>query len=108
VQNKKILTDYLKLYISNKKKLLATKKVFFQSHSPRLLIKNKRIKLNYINDILNLISPEKLLSRGFTLISDMSDHSIYSVKNIRKNDLLKIQFYDGKVIVNVDSLDDKI
>ena len=102
--NKKILKDYLKLFFQNQKKFLSTKKTFFQSHSPQLLIKNKRIKINYIYKLLNALSPEKLLKRGFALITNESGDSIYSVKNIKEKDKLLVQFYDGKISAEVDSL----
>jgi len=54
---------------------------------------------------LDALSPEKLLSRGFALISDESGSSIYSVRNIREKDKLIVQFCDGKIIAVVDSLD---
>ena len=102
--NKKRLKDYLKLFFQNQKKFLSTKKTFFQSHSPQLLIKNKRIKINYIYKLLNALSPEKLLKRGFALITNESGDSIYSVKNIKEKDKLLVQFYDGKISAEVDSL----
>ena len=102
--NKKRLKDYLKLFFQNQKKFLITKKTFFQSHSPQLLIKNKRIKINYIYKLLNALSPEKLLKRGFALITNESGDSIYSVKNIKEKDKLLVQFYDGKISAEVDSL----
>jgi len=109
LQNKKILVDYLNLFIQNKKTFLITKKTFFQSHSPRLLIKNKRTKINYMYELFNALSPEKLLKRGFVLISDKSGNSIYSVKNIKEKDNLAVQFHDGKINVEVDSINyDKI
>lgn len=47
-------------------------------------------------EILNALSPRKLLKRGFALITDESGNSIYSVKNIKENDKLIVQFCDGK------------
>ena len=109
MQNKKMFKDYLKLFLNNHKKSLSTKKTFFQSHSPLLYIKNKRIKLNYIYQLLDALSPEKLLKRGFALIMDESGNSIYSVENVKEKDKLTVQFFDGKVITEVHSLDyDKI
>ena len=102
--NKKRLKDYLKLFFQNQKKFLSTKKTFLQSHSPQLLIKNKRIKINYIYKLLNALSPEKLLKRGFALITNESGDSIYSIKNIKEKDKLLVQFYDGKISAEVDSL----
>ena len=62
-----------------------------------------------MHDILNALSPEKLLKRGFALITDESGNSIYSVKNIKENDKLIVQFFDGKITAEVDSLNyDKI
>ena len=109
LQNKKLLKYYLKLFFQNTKKSLITKKSIFQSYSPRLLIKNKRTRINYMYEILNALSPRKLLKRGFALITDESGNSIYSVKNIKENDKLLVQFYDGKITAEVDSLNyDKI
>ena len=109
LQYKRLLKDYLKLFFQNTKKSLIIKKSVFQSYSPRLLIKNKRTRINYMYEILNALSPRKLLKRGFALITDESGNSIYSVKNIKENDKLLVQFYDGKITADVDSLNyDKI
>ena len=60
-------------------------------------------------DILNALSPEKLLKRGFALITDESGNSIYSAKNVKEKDKLLVQFCDGKITAEVDSLEyDKI
>ena len=109
LQNKQLLKYYLKLFFQNAKKSLITKQSIFQSYSPRLLIKNKRTRINYMYEILNALSPRKLLKRGFALITDESGNSIYSVKNIKENDKLLVQFYDGKITADVDTLNyDKI
>jgi len=108
-RKQKIFQDFFKLLCLNKKKFLITKKSFFESHSPRLLIKNKRIKINYIYQVLNALSPEKLLKRGFALITDRSGNSIYSVKDVNEKDKLLVQFFDGRIIANVERLNyDKI
>ena len=109
LQNKKILNDYFKLFVQNKKNYLNTKKSFFQSHSPRLLIKNQRTKLNYIFQLLDALSPDKWLKRGFALITDESGNSIYSIKNVKEKDKLLVQLFDGKITTEVDSLNyDKV
>ena len=105
LQNKKFFKDYLKLFFQNKKTFLITKRSFFQLYSPQQLINNKRRKVKYMYDILNALSPEKLLKRGFVLISDESGDSIYSVKHVKKKDKLIVQLYDGKIIVEVDCID---
>ncbi len=109
LQNKTTFKNYLKLFFQNKKNSLITKKSFFQAHSPRLLIKTKRTKLKYMCELLNALSPEKWLKRGFVLITDEKGNSIYSVKSLKEKDKLLVQFSDGKIIAEVDSLNyDKI
>ena len=99
----------MKLFFQNKKKFLITRKSLFYSFSPRILIKNKRTKVNYMYEILKAFSPEKLLKRGFAFVTEESGNSIYSLKNIKKKDKISVQFFDGKVTAEVVSLDyDKI
>ena len=109
LQYKRLLKDYLKLFFQNAKKSLIIKKSVFQSYSPRLLIKNKRTRLNDMYEILNSLCTKKLLKRGFALITDESGNPIYNIKNVKENDKLIVQFCDGKITVEVDSLNyDKI
>ena len=55
-------------------------------------------------ELLNALSPEKLLKRGFALITDELGNSIYSIKNVKKKDKLLVQFCDGNITAKVDSL----
>ncbi len=109
LQTKKMLKDYFKFFFQKKKNLLITKKSFLQVNTPHLLIKAKKTKINYMYQLLNLLSPERLLKRGFALITDQSGNSIYSVKNVKKRDKFLVQLFDGKLIVEVDEINyDKI
>ena len=59
--------------------------------------------------LLNGLSPEKLLKRGFALVSDQLGNSIYSVKKVNEKDKLLVRFFDGKITATVDSINyDKI
>ena len=58
---------------------------------------------------MNALSPERLLKRGFALITDEKGNSIYSVKNVKEKDKLLVQLSDGKITAEVDSINyDKI
>ena len=58
---------------------------------------------------MDALSPDKLLKRGFALITDESGNSIYSIKNVKEKDKLLVQLFDGKITTEVDSLNyDKI
>ena len=108
-QTKKIFQDYFNFFFQKKKNFLLVKKTFFQSHSPQLLLKSKKLRINYIHQLLNALSPERLLKRGFAFITDENGNFIYSVKSIKEKDKFLVQFSDGKVIANVDSINyDKI
>ena len=104
-----MLKDYIKFFFQNKKNSLITKKSFFESHSPQLLIKAKKTKLKHISQLLNVLSPKRLLKRGFSLITDERGNSIYSAKKLKDKYKFLVQFYDGKIKAEVNSVDyDKI
>ena len=109
LQTQKMLKDYIKFFFQNKKNSLITKKSFFESHSPQLLIKAKKTKIKHISQLLNVLSPKRLLKRGFALITDERGNSIYSVSSIKAKDKFSVQLSDGKIIAEVDSINyDKI
>ena len=105
LQKKKILNDYLRLFFHKKRNFLDTERSIFQSHSPQLLIKNQRIKLKYILKLLDALSPQKLLKRGFALITDDEGNSIYSIKSVKEKDKLFVQLFDGKITAKVENID---
>ena len=104
LQTKKMLKDYFKFFFQKKKSFLLSKKSFFQSHSPHLLLNAKKLKINYIYQLLNALSPERWLQRGFALISDGKGNSIYSVKSIKAKDKLLVELSDGKIKAEVESI----
>ncbi len=109
LQTKKIFKDYFKLFFQNKKNLLITKKSFFQLHPPQLLIETKRTKIKHINQLLRVLSPERLLKRGFAFITNEKGNSIYSVKSLQEKDKFLVQLSDGKITAQVNTIDcDKI
>ena len=81
-----------------------TKKTFFQLYSPQVSIKAKKIKIKHIYQLLNALSPQRLLQRGFAFITDEMGNSIYSVRSIKEKDKFLVQLNDGKITANVDSI----
>ena len=109
LQKKKILKDYFNYFFQNKRNTLLTKKSFFQSYSPQQLLNAKKMKIKYIYQLFNVLSPERLLKRGFALITDKAGNSIYSAKSVREKDKLLVQLHDGKITANVERVNyDKI
>ena len=108
-KTQKILKDYFKFFFKNKKNFLFTKKSFLQSYSPHLLLNAKKTKIKYIYQLLNALSPERLLKRGFALIADEEGNSIYSVKSLKEKDKILVKLSDGKINAEVYSINyDKI
>ena len=109
MQTKKMLKDYFQFFFQNEKNFIITKKTFLQLHSPQRLIKDKKIRIKHIYQLLNALSPNRLLERGFALITDEIGNSIYSVKSFKAKDKFLVQLSDGKIIAKVDSINyDKI
>ena len=104
LQIKKMLQDYFKFFFKNKKNFLFTKKSLFQLHSPQLLIKAKKTQINHYKQLLKVLSPKRLLNRGFALISDEKGNSIYSVKSVKEKDKFLVQLSDGKITAEVDCI----
>ena len=102
LQTRKMLKDYFKFFFKNKKKFLLTKKSFFQSHSPQVVLNAKKTQMQYIQQLLNALSPERLLKRGFALITDETGNHIYSVKSVKEKDKILVQFFDGRITAKVD------
>ena len=99
-----MIKNYFNLFFQNKKNFLISRKTFFKAHPPSSLIKSKRVKIMHIRELLNALSPERLLKRGFALVTDDQGNSIHSVKNIKKKDKLLVQILDGEILAEVNSI----
>ena len=104
LQTKKMLKDYIKFFFQHKKNSLITKKSVFQSYSPQLLIKAKKVQIRHLYQLLNVLSPERLLKRGFALITDEKGNSIFSARTLKEKDNFLVQLSDGKITANVESI----
>ena len=78
----------LTLLFESPQSLFESQQSFFESHSPQLLIKAKKTKIKHISQLLNVLSPKRLLKRGFALITDVKGNYIYSVEALKKKDKL--------------------
>ena len=68
--------------------------------TPKLLYKDKVIFIKNIIDKLNLLNPLNILARGYS-ITYLNDKNLKSVKEVNKEDLLKIKLSDGLVNARV-------
>ena len=71
--------------------------------NPEFLYKDKKVELKNIIDKLNLLNPLNILARGYS-ITYLNDKALKSIKDVCKDDLLKIKLTDGIVNTKVTSI----
>lgn len=59
-------------------------------------VKEKRFLLENIINKLDAISPTNILKNGYAFISNEYGNNIKSSKNLKKNEIITINFYDGE------------
>ena len=62
-------------------------------------LKNFKNRLNLSSSILNALSHEKVLKRGFAIVKDDNFSLIRSSKNVKNNQSLNIQFSDNDLLI---------
>ena len=73
--------------------------------NPEILYKQKREKITTIIEKLELINPLKVLKRGYSVVYK-DDKIISSIKNLKKNENLKIKLSDGFVNTKVEEVEE--
>lgn len=69
--------------------------------NPSLLYKDKTKELSVLLDKLELVSPIHVLKRGYSIALNSNDNVINSIKSVNKNDVIKIDLYDGRITTKV-------
>ena len=73
--------------------------------NPKLLYKDNVVCLKNIIDKLELLNPLNILSRGYS-ITYMNDKALKCVKEVKKDDVLKIKLYDGMLETKVNKIEE--
>ena len=73
--------------------------------NPTLLYKDNVVCLKNIIDKLELLNPLNILSRGYS-ITYMSGKALKSVKEVKKDDVLKVKLYDGMLEAKVNKIEE--
>ena len=73
--------------------------------NPKLLYKDNVVCLKNIIDKLELLNPLNILSRGYS-ITYMSGKALKSVKEVKKDDVLKVKLYDGMLEAKVNKIEE--
>lgn len=73
--------------------------------NPTILYKDKKKDLGILIDKLELVSPVHVLKRGYSITYDKDNNVIKSISKVKKNDDIKINLSDGKIITKVVSIE---
>lgn len=65
------------------------------------LLKEKSLQLEHASGKMDLLSPLKVLSRGYSLTFSEEDKIIKDVKYIKKEDKIKVKLFKGNLVCNV-------
>lgn len=68
----------------------------------KVIINNNR-KVDTLEYSLNILNPEKVLLRGYTITS-LNGKIIKNISNVKKDDFINTRFSDGEVISKVDEI----
>lgn len=97
---------YIQKYYNPKQKLIENRQrvLDIETSLERLMkdkLKDRRQRLAVVSERLNGLSPLKQLARGYSYVTDEGGHALTSVKNVRGDDMLRIQMIDGELSAKV-------
>ncbi len=107
LERKQRLNDHINWLLLKEKKGLEDKRKFLTLDELRYKIQKKREMLDQKYQLLNALSPEKWLLRGFSILTNSSGQAIRSIKNLSRKELLNIKVSDGTILAIVDKIDSK-
>ncbi|MFZ9973488.1 MAG: exodeoxyribonuclease VII large subunit [Vulcanococcus sp.] len=64
---------------------------------PRLLLANARQQLEQRTELLQALSPQRLLQRGYALLHGSDGQLVRSIKQVHAGDLLQVAVADGRI-----------
>ncbi len=64
-------------------------------------VKDRRQQLAIVSEKLNGLSPLKQLARGYSYVTDKDGHALTSIKNVKRDDNLRVQMADGELCAKV-------
>ena len=64
---------------------------------PRLLLANARLQLEQRIELLQALSPQRLLQRGYALLHGSNGQLVRSIKQVHAGDVLQVAVADGRI-----------
>ena len=104
LQRRHRFNDYFLNFLRSEQQRLKNRKNLLDIHSPLILIKKKRETILQKYRLLDALSPERWLFRGFSIVRDRSGNTIRSVQDLDEHSRLTIELSDGKIDSTIDKI----
>ncbi len=104
LQRRERLNDYFIWLIRRERQRLLDRTKVWEIQSPVSLIQKKRETLIQKYQLLKALSPERWLSRGFSIVRNCFGRPIHSIHDIAEQEKLIIQLSDGHFDSRVDKI----
>ncbi len=75
-------------------------------NNPKVLYKDKEVEIKNITSKLELLNPLKIIARGYSVTYN-NDKIVKSIKNVKKDDKLKIKVTDGIISTKVIDMEEE-
>ena len=100
LQLKHRLKDYYSWLINAQKQLLSDRFSRLHEKSPEKIIQSYRDSLLQRKELMETLSPQNLLKRGFCIIENSFGVPIRRVEDVKLDDIVTIQLIDGNCLKN--------
>ncbi len=103
-QKKQRISDYFLWFIKDQRNILRDKIDLLTSYSPDTLLRKHQNELIQKKHLLNALSPDHWLKKGFCIVRNKQGQLLTSVSAVKEDDLINIQFDDGNMDSKVKSI----
>jgi exodeoxyribonuclease VII large subunit len=100
-QSQSLLHQRLLLRLERERQALIASRERLELRHPKLLLESLRQQLRQRLDLLEALSPQRLLERGFALARGNDGRLLRSVQQLQPGDQLQLQLSDGRIDADV-------
>ena len=103
-QSQSLLHQRLLLRLERERQALDASRERLELRHPKLLLESLRQQLRQRLDLLEALSPQRLLERGFALARGADGRLLRSVQQLQPGDQLQLELSDGRIDADVRSV----
>ena len=108
LQKKQRLLDHFTWFMRNQREIISQKLLLLKTYDPSIIFNNYKNELIKKELLLNALSPENWLKKGFCIAKNQLGELLTSIEAINDNSILNIQFKDGEVTSIVSKISSKL